>query len=155
MQPDSHEVPDSKIPVKFEGLTFKALLDTGATVNAIGPKILKKYPRLRKYKCQKEVITQSATTACSKKKIELNTVVTVNVEILHRNFQVTFYVVPDLQNDFILGIPFFQQAEIQIGYDKDAMYVTFNSTLRLEKSLTIPPLLEYCEWCFKKPSERY
>ena len=70
--------------------------------------------------------------------VKLYTVVAVYVNILERNFQVLFSVVPQLQTNLILGIPIFQQAEMQIHYDREAIYVTFNTTSRLEESVLIP-----------------
>ena len=51
-------------------------------------------------------------------------------------------IVPELRNDVILGVSFFRQADVQIGYDRDIMYVTFYSTLRLRKAVIVPTLPE-------------
>ena len=52
LQTDSYEVPGSMVAVTV-GLSLKALLYTGATVNALSLQLIKKYPKLRKYKSSK------------------------------------------------------------------------------------------------------
>ena len=78
------------------GLTFTALLDTHATVNPISPELFEKHSTLRRHKLSKEVIIIEEISACSKDNMKQDTVVTLNVNILERNFRILFYVVQQL-----------------------------------------------------------
>ena len=84
-------------------------------------------------------ISQTATTACSNKPVELKYEVPIQITVLEKLFTISFFVIEELQSDMILGTPFMRQAEVCVGYDKNSMYVTFNSTIRLGEKVQIPP----------------
>ena len=142
IEPSHDTIQNSEIPVEIKGKPCKALLDTGATVNVVSPRVLQRYPYLKKNVRVASKVSQSATTACSNKPVELKYEVPIQMTVLTRLFTITFFIVEDLQSDMILGTPFMRQAEVCVGYDKNSMYVTFNSTIRLGEKVQIPPMSE-------------
>ena len=69
------------VPFRVEGLP---LIDTDMTVNEISSQVLQKYPKCNSF-------MQTAATTCGNDSVKLDTVVTINVNILKINFQVVLW----------------------------------------------------------------
>ena len=95
-QPCDWEIENNEVPVNIHGIQLKALLDSGANVNAISPKFLENHPKLKKYVSVNNTKAKCVTTARSSEMIPMSSVVTLNVLMFQRQFRVKFYVVDNL-----------------------------------------------------------
>ena len=102
---DMREYIDTSI---VPGASERSLLDTGASLDAICPKLLAEYGISNKVDSSKAAVIELADGT----KVKTDGVINVTVEVSGKEFAVEFRVMPNLKPKIIYGAPFLEKAGI-------------------------------------------
>ena len=102
---DMREYIDTSV---VPGAAEKSLLDTGASLDAICPKLLAEYGISNKIDASKAAVIELADGT----KVKTDGVINVTVDVSGKEFEVEFRVMPNLRPKIIYGAPFLEKAGI-------------------------------------------
>ncbi len=129
----------SYVSLQIEKHKVFAMLDSGADVTCINPKMMTKYKGFHKYKVH--VSDREYVETAGGERIPTQGMVFMKAKLDGANVQCKFYLVPGVQPDFILGRDFLCFNKVTMQFSQKGISVSVDPRRQLvaESTVTIPP----------------
>ena len=133
------QIKEGTIDIQIGGLSYSALIDTGAHISVISENVVKQNPYLNKLKKYSPKVFQ-ANTASLTNPISFEYSIFPKVRIGTYRFMTQLHLTLAIKPEIILRVPFSKETNAHIDFTDSEMVMTLNNGLYTSNRVVIPPM---------------